>query len=286
LKNGWGPNTKKIETAESNLIVPGFIDCHTHFMEGGFALSSVQLRDAKTPQEFINRIKAFALTQPKGQWIISGDWDHENWGGELPTKEWIDSVTADNPIWINRLDGHMSLANSLALKLAGVTDQVKNIEGGTIVRDKNGRVTGVLKDNAMNLVNQVVPDFSDEQKDKALIAAMNYVAAQGVTSIHNMSGYMDVFERAHKQNNLITRIYAGMMLSDWKVLNAKIADQGRGDKWLRIGGLKEFVDGSLGSHTAAFLNRSRILQMTQDFSLHLRAIYIPELNRPIVPDYK
>ena len=247
-----GPNTKKIETAESNLIVPGFIDCHTHFMEGGFALSSVQLRDARTPQEFINRIKAFALTQPKGQWIISGDWDHENWGGELPTKEWIDSVTADNPIWINRLDGHMSLANSLALKLAGITDQVKNIEGGTIVRDKNGRITGVLKDNAMNLVNQVVPDFSDEQKDKALIAAMNYVAAQGVTSIHNMSGYMDVFERAHKQKNLITRIYAGMMLSDWKVLNAKIADQGRGDKWLRIGGLKEFVDGSLGSHTAAF----------------------------------
>jgi predicted amidohydrolase YtcJ len=247
-----GPNTKKIETAESNLIVPGFIDCHTHFMEGGFALSSVQLRDAKTPQEFINRIKAFVLTQPKGQWIISGDWDHENWGGELPTKEWIDSVTADNPVWINRLDGHMSLANSLALKLASVTNQVKDVEGGTIVRDKKGRVTGVLKDNAMNLVNQVVPDFSDEQKDKALIAAMNYVAAQGVTSTHNMSGYMDVFERAHKQNNLITRIYAGMMLSDWKVLNAKIANQGRGDRWLRIGGLKEFVDGSLGSHTAAF----------------------------------
>lgn len=172
--------------------------------------------------------------------------------GALPSKEWIDSVTADNPVWVNRLDGHMCLANSLALKLAGVTDQVKNMEGGTIIRNKKGQVTGVLKDNAMNLVNQVVPDFSDDQKDKALKAAMNYVAAQGVTSIHNMSGYMDVFERAHTQSDLITRIYAGMMLSDWKVLNAKIANQGRGDKWLRIGGLKEFVDGSLGSHTAAF----------------------------------
>jgi len=251
--NKWvGAITKTIETADGNLIVPGFIDCHTHFMEGGFALSSVQLRDAKTPQEFISRIKTFAQTQPKGQWITSGDWDHENWGGALPSKEWIDSVTADNPVWINRLDGHMCLANSLALKLAGVTDQVKNMEGGTIIRNKKGQLTGVLKDNAMNLVNQVVPDFSDDQKDKALKAAMNYVAAQGVTSIHNMSGYMDVFERAHTQNDLITRIYAGMMLSDWKVLNAKIATQGSGDKWLRIGGLKEFVDGSLGSHTAAF----------------------------------
>ncbi len=247
-----GKETQKIETTPGNLVVPGFIDCHTHFMEGGFALASVQLRDAKTPQEFIERIKEFASVQPKGTWITSGDWDHENWGGELPSRSWIDSVTKDNPVWINRLDGHMCLANTAALKVAGIDDQVKDVEGGTIVRDMKGKITGVFKDNAMNMIYRIVPDPSDEQKDKALEAAMNYVAFRGVTSTHNMSGYMDVFERAREQNALKTRIYAGMVLSDWRELNQKIIKQGRGDKWLRIGGLKEFVDGSLGSHTAAF----------------------------------
>lgn len=251
--NLWiGEKTQKIETVSENLIVPGFIDCHTHFMEGGFGLASVQLRDAKTPNEFINRIKEFALTQPKGVWITNGDWDHEHWGGELPSRDWIDSVTKDNPVWINRLDGHMSLANTAALKAAAIDDQVEEVEGGAIVRDKKGRITGVFKDNAMNAIYKIVPDPSDEQKDKALEAAMNYVAARGVTSAHNMSGYMDVFERARAKNALKTRIYAGMVLGEWRALNQKIIKKGRGDKWLRIGGLKEFVDGSLGSHTAAF----------------------------------
>jgi len=251
--NRWiGEETQKVETASKNLIVPGFIDCHTHFMEGGFGLASVQLRDAKTPEEFIQRIKDFALTQPKGVWITNGDWDHENWGGELPSRDWIDSVTKDNPVWINRLDGHMCLANTATLKAAAIDNHVKEVEGGAIVRDKKGKITGVFKDNAMNLIYKIVPDPSVEQKDKALEAAMNYVAARGVTSAHNMSGYMDVFERAREKNALKTRIYAGMVLNEWRALNQKIIKQGRGDKWLRIGGLKEFVDGSLGSHTAAF----------------------------------
>lgn len=251
--NKWvGEHTQKIEAESGNLIVPGFIDCHTHFMEGGFALASVQLRDAKTPQEFINRIKEFAATQPAGAWITSGDWDHENWGGQLPSREWIDSVTQNNPVWINRLDGHMCLANSAALKAAGIDDRVKDVSGGTIVRDQRGKITGIFKDNAMNMIYRIVPDPSDGQKDKALDAAMNYVAARGVTSVHNMSGYMDVFERARNNKTLKTRIYAGMALSEWRALNQKVIQQGRGDKWLKIGGLKEFVDGSLGSHTAAF----------------------------------
>ncbi len=254
LENWIGESTKKIETSADNIVVPGFIDTHTHFMEGGFALASVQLRDAKTPQEFINRIKAFAATLPKGEWITSGDWDHENWGGELPVKEWIDSVTHDNPVWINRLDGHMCLANSAALKIARIDDRIRDVEGGTIVRNSKGKITGVFKDNAMNMIYEIVPDPTDEQKDLALEAAMNYVAERGVTSVHNMSGYMDVFERARTNDELKTRIYAGMVLGEWKELNRKIAQDGRGDKWLRIGGLKEFVDGSLGSHTAAFFN--------------------------------
>lgn len=245
-------NTKVVEAEEDNLIVPGFIDCHTHFMDGGFALASVQLRDAKTPQEFISRIKAFAASQPKGAWITNGDWDHENWGGELPSRQWIDSVTKDNPVWINRLDGHMCLANTAALNAAAIKDNVKNVAGGTIVRDKKGKLTGVFKDNAMNMIYAAVPPATTEQEDRALQAAMDYVAARGVTSAHNVSGYMNVFERAHAANKMKARIYAGMMLTEWRELDAKIKKQGRGDKWLRIGGLKEFVDGSLGSHTAAF----------------------------------
>jgi len=247
-----GPETEKITTADGNLIVPGFIDCHVHFVEGGFALSSVQLRDARTPDEFIRRIAAYAQTVAKGTWITSGDWDHENWGGTLPTREWIDSITVDHPVWINRLDGHMSLANTAALKLAGVTNSVKDVDGGTIVRDKKGNVTGVFKDNAMTLINKAVPEPSDEQEDKALEAAMSYVAARGVTSVHNMSGYEDTFERAHGRGTLRTRIYSGMSLPQWKELAEKIKSKGRGDNWLRRGNLKDFVDGSLGSHTAAF----------------------------------
>lgn len=252
IRSWIGSNTVVTESGAGNLIVPGFIDCHTHFMDGGFALSSVQLRDAMTKEEFINRIKAFALTQPKGAWITNGDWDHENWGGELPTRDWIDSVTQDNPVWINRLDGHMNLANTAAIKLAGIDDLVKPVMGGTIVRDKKGRITGIFKDNATGLIDRVVPEATEEQKDKALQSAMQYVARQGVTSIHNMDGYMDVFERARASNTLITRIYAGMSLRKWRELNEKIQKEGRGDKWLRIGLLKGFVDGSLGSHTAAF----------------------------------
>lgn len=238
--------------AEGKFITPGFIDCHVHFLTGGFNLSSVQLRDAKTPEEFINRIKAFAETQEPGTWILGGDWDHENWGGDLPTKEWIDEFTPNNPVWITRLDGHMSLANSAALKFAGVDKSAKQIPGGTIVKDAKGNLTGVFKDKAKVLVESKIPPPTDQQVDDALQAAMNYVAAQGVTSVHHMVGFMDALERARDKHTMITRIYAAMSLKDWSELKEKVDREGRGDKWLKIGGLKGFVDGSLGSHTAAF----------------------------------
>jgi predicted amidohydrolase YtcJ len=247
-----GERTVVINTDTTNLIVPGFIDCHTHFVEGGMALSSVQLRDAKTPGEFIRRIAEYARTLEKGAWITEGDWDHENWGGVLPTRGWIDSVTRNHPVWINRLDGHMCLANSAALEIAGITDDVMDVAGGTIVRNGRGRLTGVFKDNAMALVSRSVPPPTPGQEDEALESAMRYVTARGVTSVHNMSGFQDVFQRAYLAGKLKIRIYAGRPLSEWRLLAEEINQQGRGDKWLRRGGLKEFVDGSLGSHTAAF----------------------------------
>ncbi|MFL5561955.1 MAG: amidohydrolase [Gemmatimonadaceae bacterium] len=245
----------RVIDAHGQMLVPGFHDAHVHFIDGGFRLASVQLRDAKTPAEFIARIKAFAATVPRGTWIVGGDWDHEQWGGELPARGWIDSVTADHPVWVNRLDGHMSLANSAALRAAGVTRATPAVDGGTIVRDASGEPTGVLKDNAMWLVDQRVPPATAEQNDRALSAAMRYVAEQGVTSVHNMGTWDDLatFERAHAAGTMITRIYAVVPLATWARLRDTVAARGRGDSWVRIGGLKGFVDGSLGSHTAAFL---------------------------------
>lgn len=244
-------NTLLID-ANGQFITPGFIDSHVHFLTGGFNLSSVQLRDADTPEEFSSRIKAFAESVPAGTWILGGDWDHENWGGELPSKEWIDQFTPDHPVWVTRLDGHMSLANSAALKAAGITKAVKDVKGGTIVRNKKGELTGVFKDNAMDMIFEKVPPPTSQQVDKALEAAMNYVASQGVTSVHHMAGYMDGLERARDNNTLITRIYAMMPINQWPALAQKIKSEGTGNKWLKIGGLKGFVDGSLGSHTASF----------------------------------
>jgi predicted amidohydrolase YtcJ len=250
--DSWvGDKTETLKAPDGGLITPGFIDSHAHFLEGGFNLTSVQLRDAKDPREFISRIKAFAATVPAGTWIMGGDWDNQNWGGALPERSWIDSISLNHPVWINRLDGHMSLANTVALKAAGIDDKVKDVPGGAIERVK-GRLTGVFKDNAMDLINVAVPPASEAQEDRALDTAMRFVASKGVTSVQNMSGSWPAFERARKQNRLITRLYAGTAISNWKILNEKIKKEGRGDEWLRFGSLKQMIDGSLGSHTAAF----------------------------------
>ncbi len=249
-----GENTEVI-AADGTLLVPGFIDTHVHFATGGFGLASVKLRDAATPGEFTRRIGEFAAGLEDGEWVLNGTWDHENWGGELPRREWIDAVTPANPVWVMRLDGHMALANSLALDLAGVDADTPDVEGGDIVRDAAGRPTGVLKDNAMSLVERAVPPPSEAQLDRAIEAAMRHVAAQGVTTVHDMAAWpsLAAYRRAHERNAMITRVYSVVPLADWRRLADEVRERGRGDEWLKIGGLKGFMDGSLGSHTAAFL---------------------------------
>ena len=250
----------EVIAAAGSMLVPGFIDTHVHFLIGGSTIASVQLRDANSPQEFTQRIADFAMRAEPGEWITGGTWDHTNWGGELPRREWIDAVTPDNPVWVARLDGHMALANSVALDLAGVDADTPEVMGGEIIRDAEHRPTGVLKDNAMRLVHKVVPKPTESQLDGYLDAAMRYVAANGVTTVHDMFAddfdswlSLATYRRAEANDALITRIYSVTPLVEWQKLSDDVAARGRGSEWLRTGGVKGFMDGSLGSHTAAFL---------------------------------
>ena len=250
-----GPSTRVIDVGDGS-VLPGLGDSHTHFIDGGYQLMSVDLRDADSPAEFVRRIAEFARRVPRGRWILGGDWDHERWPGTpLPSRSWIDSVTPDNPVFVSRLDGHMGVANSLALRLARVTRASREPAGGEIVRDAaTGEPTGVLKDNAMDAVWGAVPERTDEENDSALAVALRHAAELGLTSVHVMSGWGDLatLRRAHGRNALTARFYAFVPLATWRRLADTVGVSGRGDDWLRWGGLKGFMDGSLGSTTAAF----------------------------------
>lgn len=249
-----GSKTRVI-VAKGKLVIPGFNDAHVHFLEGGFQLSSVDLRSAKTPEEFVERIKTFAAKLPKGRWILGGKWDHENWTpNNLPTAAMIDSATPDNPVFIDRLDGHMALANTLAMNLAKVDKNIKDVDGGEIVRDASGNPTGVFKDAAMVYVSRAIPDFTFEQKLEAAQAATDYAASLGVTSVQDMSAGADVgvYQELMRQGKLKTRVYACSPLSDFKRWQNTGVRYAFGNAMLRVGCLKGYADGSLGSTTAWF----------------------------------
>lgn len=215
-----GEQTQVI-TAAGAMIVPGFMDGHTHFLDGGIQLVSVDLRTADTPEEFTARIAAFAAERKPGEWIIGGDWDHERWPGTpLPTRAWIDSVTPDNPVFVNRLDGHMGVANSAALRAAGITKATKDIPGGEIVRDpRTGEPTGILRDNAMRPVYKAMPPPSEAQLDAALARALAFAASKGVTATNFMSAprtWLGAFQRARAAGTLTVRTKMFFPISHWR----------------------------------------------------------------------
>jgi len=244
----------RIINADRRLVLPGFNDSHVHFLTGGYSLSEVDLRDAKSPEELANRLREYARKLPKGRWILRGDWDHEKWpDASLPSKETIDSATPDHPVFVSRLDGHMALANSLALKLAGITKDTKEPPGGVVLRDpKTGEPTGIFKDAAEGLIQRVIPEKSFDEKHVGARAATDYAAKVGVTSVTDMSAGEDVGVYQHLLENgeLKTRIYAIRSITSWEVLGKAGVHAAFGNDMLRIGGLKGFADGSLGSTTA------------------------------------
>ena len=251
-------STTEVIDAKGKFITPGFIDTHVHLLDGGFNLSSVKLRDAKSPEDFSQRIADFAKTVPEGTWILGGEWDGSDWPA-LPSKDWIDELTPNHPVFVTRLDGHMALANSLALKLAGIDKSVEDVQGGVIIRNDAGELTGMFKDNATPLITSKIPAVSNELTDKAMDDAMKYFVSNGVTTIHNVwyptdaPGNAEAFARAKKDNRMLVRMFDLASLEKWKERAELVKKNGTGDKWIRSNGLKAVFDGALGSHTAAFI---------------------------------
>ena len=252
-----GGRTRVVDLA-GRRVVPGFNDAHVHFADGGQGLASVQLRDAASEAEFRDRIGSFVAGLKPGRWVLNGNWDHENWTpARLPTRWLIDEVTGKSPVFVNRLDGHMALANSAALKLAGIDRQTVDPPGGAIVRDARGEPTGILKDAAMSLVYRVIPDPTDEELIESIRAALRYAASHGVTSVQDMSASPAVFaayQRLLRTDDLTVRIYAHQPLPGWERLAGVGIRAAMGSDRLRIGGLKGFADGALGSTTALFFD--------------------------------
>jgi predicted amidohydrolase YtcJ len=250
-----GPKTEVVD-AGGKLLLPGFNDSHVHFITGGSQLDNVQLNDATSAREFVKRVGEHAHNMPKGEWILGGDWDETKWTpADLPTRQMLDEVTPDNPVFLSRYDGHMGVANSVALKLAGITKATPEVPGGTIVRDAAGEPAGGLKDAAMNYIYKVIPKLSAEQRARAATRALEHAASLGVTSVQDMvPDYEDIalFADLLERGKLTTRIYAApaVALSEDQ---AKIGlRHSFGGPYLRIGAVKAFADGSLGSRTAYF----------------------------------
>ncbi|MFC1731545.1 amidohydrolase [candidate division KSB1 bacterium] len=274
-----GTGTEVIDL-DGKLVVPGFNDSHTHFVSGGFHLMGVQLKDARNEEEFGERLAAKSAELPPGAWITGGTWDHDNWpGGNLPTAELIDRYVPDRPVFVTRYDGHMSVANSAALRRAGVTARTSDPPGGIIVR-KPGFMepAGVLRETAQGLVRRVIPPSGREEIRLAIETALEHARSMGVTSVHQVdvtSTHLEIYQELLNDGALTSRIYGFIPIADQNELtDLGVKSNFSADNWITIGGVKGFIDGSLGSSTALFYE-----PYTQDPST--RGIYVvdPELLR-------
>lgn len=255
------------------LMLPGFIDNHVHFITGGFYLLGIDLRPANSTSEFRRILKDYVEKYPT-RWITGGYWDHEKWEvKDLPTKEMIDDIAPNTPVFVERLDGHMGLANSYALKLAGVTKDTESPDGGMIVKDpKTGEPTGVLKDNAMGFIYNILPAATAEENYDAALAALQEAKKLGITSVQDITfeDALTTFTKLKDEGKLTCRIFTRWPISDYKSLVEKNITIGFGDDLIKMGSLKAFADGSLGSSTAWFFDKYN--QDTTTFGLPMDII--------------
>ncbi|MGA3325116.1 MAG: amidohydrolase [Terriglobia bacterium] len=257
-----GRNTKIVDL-KGRLVVPGMIDSHAHFIGGGFQLLSVDLKDARSEEEFTRRIAEKARTLAPRRWLLGGDWDEQAWASaKLPTRQMIDAATENHPVFLSRYDGHAALANSLALKLAGVTRATPDPVGGVIVRDAaTGEPTGVFKDAAQDLIAKAIPPPTEAEMTEALHAALAEAARVGLTSVHSITvdgdswngsftGEIQLMRRAELEGWLTCRMYEIIPITRWEKLRDAGIARNMGDDFIKMGGVKAFADGSLGSATA------------------------------------
>lgn len=259
IKKLVGRETRVVDL-HGSLVLPGFIDSHTHFLKGGISLGSVQLRDVTSREEFVARVAAKVRELEKGEWILEGNWDHEQFSPpELPRKEWIDAVSPDNPVCVTRYDLHIALANSLALKLAGITKDTPSPEGGEIQKDPDtGEPTGIVRDAALAMVTKNIPEPTLNMRTKAVLAALRHAAEVGVTSVNDMAEApifgqsFEIYQQLHQEGRLTTRIYFYIPIDKMDIYEELRLKTPFGNNWLEIGGLKGFVDGGVGASTAYF----------------------------------
>jgi predicted amidohydrolase YtcJ len=259
LRRMVGPKTRVLD-AKGRRIVPGFYDSHVHLLGSGLRLAEVALKDAKDEAEFGERLRRFDRKLPRDRWLLGGEWDHDRtFAGQLPTAELIDKYVADRPVFLSRYDGHMAVVNSCVLRLAGITAETPDPPGGVIYRQSGSRQpSGVLRDNAMSLVERHVPPPTEEQIIDAVRAALTEARQVGVTSMQDMDGsgsatrrrLLRLYQQLARQGKLTARIDLRWPLADWRSLANLGVEANFGGDWVRIGGLKGFIDGSLGSSTA------------------------------------
>jgi hypothetical protein len=241
-------------------VVPGFYDSHAHFLAGGQSLACVDLKDAKDEAEFGRRLVEFDNKTPRGRWLIGGKWDHDRtFEGKLPTASIVDKYVKDRPVFIRRYDGHMALANSAAMKLAGVTANTREVPGGVVDRLADGKTpSGILRDNAMSLIAPLIPEPDEAEILEAVQAAQKHAAEIGLTSLQDMDGsasetrrrLLRVLQKLAREGRLTCRIDLRWPLFQHKDLANVGVTADFGNDFVRIGGVKGFMDGSLGSSTA------------------------------------
>ncbi|XP_077249939.1 protein LONG AFTER FAR-RED 3-like isoform X2 [Tasmannia lanceolata] len=265
LQDLMGHGTQELNL-DGKVVVPGFIDSHVHLLFGGLQMVRVELRDVKSQDEFVRRVKEAVRGKHKGSWVLGGAWNNELWGGDLPAASWIDDITPSNPVWLSRMDGHMGLANTLALEIAGITNYTEDPVGGTIIRTTGGEPTGLLVDSAMKLLVPWIPEVSVHERRDALVRASKLALMMGVTTVVDFGRYFpgstpelvwedfsDVYQWADSTGKMMIRVCLFFPMETLSRLVDLFQATGRAfSQWIYLGGVKAFADGSLGSNSALF----------------------------------
>ncbi len=236
-------------------VLPGLVDAHVHLEHTGFAMQRVPLDEVPSIEEAVRRVRERAAQTPKGEWIQGWGWQQAIWGGEFPTAAQLDAATPDHPVALRAKSGHAMWCNTPALRMAGITRDTLDPAGGQIVRDAQGEPTGVLLESAMDLVARVIPSPTPEQEEEATLLAMRAMNRAGLTGVHCMDGRggigtFNTYQRLREQRRSTLRICKQLPVEDLDAIIGAGLRSGFGDAWLRIGGVKIFADGALGSKTA------------------------------------